>query len=94
MINGENMTAGIIILLIASIIRGWGLLNHSRGPVEAAVIASGSKLAIITVISIVAALVGSILIGSDSYFWAGVITFIAFWFLSGIWASILASIGL
>lgn len=88
------MTTGIIILLIASIIRGWGILNHRRGPMEAAIIASGTIFAIISIISIVVALVGSILIGSDSSFWAGVIAFIAFWFLSGIWVPILASIGL
>ena len=88
------MTAGIIILLIASIIRGWGILNHRRGPVEAAVIASGTIVAIFSIISIIIGLVGAILIGSDSSFWIGIIAFIAFWFLSGIWTSILASIGL
>jgi hypothetical protein len=88
------MTTGIIILLIASIIRGWGILNHRRGPVEAAVIASGPIGAIFSIISIIVGLVGAILIGSDSSFWIGIIAFIAFWFLSGIWTSILASIGL
>lgn len=88
------MATGIIILLIASIIRGWGILNHRRGPVEAAVIASGPILATFSIISIVVGLVGAILIGAGSSFWVGIIAFIAFWFLSGIWAPILASIGL
>ncbi|MGD9159797.1 MAG: hypothetical protein PVG39_15385 [Desulfobacteraceae bacterium] len=87
------MAVGIIILIIASILRGWGGLNHKRGPMEAALIASGSILAI-TIISIILALIGSILIGSDSSFWGGLIAFIVFWFLSGIWESILISLGL
>ena len=88
------MTAGIIILLIASIIRGWGILNRGRGPMDAAVIASGPVLAIFSIISIVMGILGAILIGSDTSFWVGIIAFIAFWFLSRIWTSILASIGL
>ena len=88
------MTAGIIILLIASIIRGWGLLNHRRGPVEAAAIASGPIVAIFSIISIVLGLIGAILIGSDSSFWMSIIAFVAFWFFSRIWAPILASFGL
>lgn len=88
------MTAGIIILLIASIIRGWGILNHGRGPMEAAVIASGPVLAIFSIISIVMGILGAILIGSGTSFWVGIIAFIAFWFLSGIWAPILATFGL
>lgn len=92
MIKGENMTAGIIILLIASIIRGWGLLNHRRGPMEAAVIASGPVLAILSIISIAMGLIGAFLIGADTSFWIGIIAFVAFWFLSGIWAPILASL--
>jgi predicted ABC-type exoprotein transport system permease subunit len=94
MIKGENMTAGIIVLLIASIIRGWGLLNHRRGPMEAAVIASGPVLAILSIISIAMGLIGAFLIGADTSFWIGIIAFVAFWFLSGIWAPILASLGL
>lgn len=88
------MTAGIIILLIASIIRGWGILNHRRGPIGAAPIASGPILAIVSIISIAIGLIGAILIGADTSFWLGIIVFIAFWFLSGIWTPILASIGL
>jgi len=88
------MTAGIIILLIASILRGWGGLNHKRGAMEAALIASGPILTIVTIVSIIMALIGSILIGSDSSFWVGLISFILFWLLSRIWEPILASLGL
>ena len=88
------MAAGIIILLIASIIRGWGILNHRRGPMEAAAIASGPILAIFSIISTVMGLIGVILIGTDTSFWIGIITFVAFWFLSGIWAPILTAFGL
>ena len=84
------MTAGTIILLIASIIRGWGILNHGRGPMEAAVIASGPVLAIFSIISIVMGILGAILIGSDTSFWLGIIAFIAIRNMD----SILASIGL
>jgi hypothetical protein len=94
MIKGENMTGGIIILLIASIIRGWGLLNHRRGPMEAAVIASGPVLAILSIISIAMGLIAAIIIGADTSFWIGIIAFAAFWFLSGIWAPILTAFGL
>ena len=88
------MTAGIIILLIASIIRGWGLLNHRRGPMEAAIIASGPVLAIFAIISILMGLMGAILIGADTSFWIGIIALLAFYFLSGIWAPILTAFGL
>lgn len=88
------MTAGIIILLIASVLRGWGMLNHRRGPIEAAVIASGSVLAILSIISIAMGLIGAFLIGADTSFWIGIIAFVAFWFLSGIWAPILTAFGL
>ena len=88
------MTAGIIILLIASIIRGWGILNHRRGTMDASPIASGPIGAIFSIVSIVIGLIGAILIESDSSFWVGILSFIAFWFLSGIWAPIIASIGL
>lgn len=88
------MTAGILILLIASIIRGWGLLNHRRGPMEAAVIASGPVLAILSIISIAMGLIGAFLIGADTSFWIGIIAFVAFWFLSGMWGPILAALGL
>lgn len=89
-----NMTTGIIVLLIASILRGWGMLNHRRGPIEAAAIASAPILAILSIFSIVVGLAGALLIGSESSFWAGIIAFIAFWFLSGIWAPVLIFIGL
>ena len=88
------MTTGIIILLIASIIRGWGILNHRRGPVEAAPIASSYVLAIFGIISNIMGLIGAILIGVDTSFWLGIITFVAFWFLSGIWAPILTAFDL
>ncbi len=88
------MTAGIIILLIASIIRGWGILNHRRGPVEAAPIASSYVLAIFGIISNIMGLIGATLIGVDTSFWLGIIAFVAFWFLSGIWAPILTAFGL
>ncbi|RJP76540.1 MAG: hypothetical protein C4522_18340 [Desulfobacteraceae bacterium] len=88
------MTAGIIILLIASIIRGWGLLNHRRGPMDAAVIASESVLSILSIISIVMGLVGAFLIGADTSLWIGIFVFVGFWFLSGIWAPILTAFGL
>ncbi len=87
-------TAGVILLLIASIIRGWGILNHRRGPLEAAPIASGSILAILSIVSIVLGLLGAIFIGSDSSFWVGLLVFVVFWFLSGIWAPMLSSCGL
>jgi hypothetical protein len=88
------MTAGILILLIASIIRGWGLLNHERGPMEAGVIASGPVLAILSIISIAMGLIGAFLIGADTSFWISIIAFVSFWFLSGMWGLILAALGL
>ena len=88
------MAAGIIILLIASIIRGWGILNHRRGPMEAAAIASGPILAIFSILSTAMGLIGVILIGADTSFWLGLIAFVAIWILSGIWAPLLEAIGL
>ena len=88
------LTVGIILLLIASIIRGLGILNHRRGPLEAAPIASGSILAILSIVSIILGLLGAISIGSGTFFWIGLLVFVVFWFLSGIWAPILVSLGL
>ena len=51
----------IIIFLIASIIRGWGILNYRRRPMEAAVIASGTVLAILSIISIAMGLIDAFL---------------------------------
>ncbi|MCG2758942.1 MAG: hypothetical protein L6263_10980 [Desulfobacteraceae bacterium] len=54
------------------------MLNHKRGPIEAAAIASGHILAIFSIISIVMGLIGAILIGADTSFWLGIIAFVAF----------------
>jgi len=88
------MTAGIIILFIASVLRGWGILNHRRGPMEAPLIASPLILASVSIVSTIMGLIGAILIGTDTSFWLGIIAFVAFWFLSGIWAPILTVFGL
>ena len=85
---------GVIILLIASIIRGWGALNHRRDPLEAAAIASGPILAIFSILSTAMGLIGVILIGADTSFWLGLIAFVAFCVLSGMWAPILTAFGL
>jgi len=61
---------------------------------HAALIASGPILAIFSIISIVMGLIGAILIGADTSFWLSIITFFAFWFLSGIWIPILTIFGL
>jgi hypothetical protein len=82
---------GIILLLLGSIIRGWGLLNHRRGPMEAAPMASGAVLAIFSIVSIVMGLIGAVLIGANTSFWLGMIAFALFWFLSGIWVPILTA---
>ena len=87
-------TVGIIILLIASVIRGWGILNHRRGPMEAALIASGPILAILGILSIILGLVGAIFIGYETSFWVGLLVFVAFWFMSRIWTPIISSLGL
>ena len=88
------LAVGIIILLMGSIIRSWGSLNYRRGPVDATLIASPSFLAIISIVSTILGLIGSIVIGSQSGFWIGLLAFGAFWFLSGFWSPILESIGL
>jgi len=88
------MTAGIIILIIASGLRGWGILNHRRGPLEAPLIASPLILAFVSIVSIIMGLIGAIFIGVDTSFWLGILAFVAFWFLSGIWAPILTAFGL
>ena len=88
------ITAGIIIVLLGSTIRGWGALSHRRGPMEAAVIGSGSLLAIFSIFSVLLGIVGAVLIGMETSLWIGLIVFIAFWVLSGIWMPILAAIGL
>ncbi len=88
------LAVGIIILLISSIIRGWGMLNYRRGPADAALIASPTFLAMISIGSIILGLIGSIIIGFQSGFLVSLLAFGAFWFLSGIWSPILASIGL
>jgi hypothetical protein len=92
--NNKTLIFGIILFLLGSIIRGWGTLNHRRGRMEAAAIASGPVLAIFGIISIIMGLIGAILIGIESSLWLSVITFLAFWFLSGIWAPILSAFGL
>jgi hypothetical protein len=88
------LVAGVIVLCIASIIRAWGLLNYKRGPSAAAPIASKPVLVIVSTLSIILGVVGAILIGSETSFFVGLIVFVAFWFLSGIWISFLEVIGL
>jgi|GEM_PF-3152736 len=89
---------GIIVLCIASILRAWGLLNYKRGPGEGPLIVMGLTgrlvLAIISTVSIILGIVGAILIGSETSFFVGLIVFVAFWFLSGIWVPLLEWIGL
>lgn len=51
-------------------------------------------LAIISTVSIILGIVGAILIGSETSFFVGLIVFVAFWFLSGIWVPLLEWIGL
>ena len=88
------LTVGIILILIASIIRGWGILNHKRGPMEAALVASGPILAILGLLSIILGLLGAIFIGSETSLWVGLLVFVAFWFMSRIWTPIISSLGL
>jgi hypothetical protein len=92
------LVAGIIVACIASIIRAWGLLNYKRGLGETPLIFSGLSgklfLSLVTTVSIILGLVGAILIGYETSFLVGLIVFVAFWFLSGIWVSFLELIGL
>ncbi len=92
------LIAGIIVLFMASIFRAWGFLNYRRGPGEVPLIFMGLKgqlvLSIISIVSIIIGLVGAILIGSETSIFVGLIVFVVFWFLSGIWVPLLESIGL
>ena len=88
------LVAGVIVICIASIIRAWGLLNYKRGPGVAALIASRSVLMIVSTLSILLGLLGAIFIGSATSFFVGLLVFVAFWFLSGIWIPFLELIGL
>ena len=89
------ITAGIIILLIGSIVRGWGILNHRRPPYDQPLIFSNAFFPLaVSIVSMLLGLIGCIIIGSETGFLAGTITFGVFWLLSGIWIPILTSIGL
>jgi len=61
---------------------------------EAPLIASPLILAFVSIVSIIMGLIGAILIGVGSSFWSGLVAFVAFWFLSGIWAPILTALDL
>lgn len=88
------LALGIFLLLIGSVIRGWGILNHRRGPIDAPEVATGSVLAFLGILSIILGLSGTIMIGSQTSLWGGLISLGGFWLLSKIWPPILASLGL
>lgn len=89
------ITVGIIVLLIGSIVRGWGTLNHSRPPFDQPLVFRNALFSLaVSIGSILLGLISCIIIGSETGFFTGMITFGAFWFLSWIWVPILASIGL
>lgn len=87
---------GVILVLIASMLRAWGGLNHLRGPASQSPIYSNKKVALsIAVGSTFLGIIGSILVwvGANNFF-IGLVTFILFWFCSFIWINPLKSLGL
>jgi hypothetical protein len=93
------LITGIIVLCIASILRAWGGLNYKeRMECERPLGLMGLKgnliLVIVTDVSIVLGLVGAILVGYTTSLYVGLILFVAFWFLSGIWVPLLESLRL
>lgn len=86
--------AGIILLLIASVFRGYGILNHRRDPIDLPLIATPLFLIFIATISTVGGLIGAILIGAETSLGIGVVAFVIFWLFSGVWGPFLAALGL
>jgi hypothetical protein len=99
-IEKENnmLIIGIIILLISSVLRAWGIMNYSRWPGNPSLLFlryGKSSLALYTLFTQMIGLISAMIIGySSSSFITGLLCFLAFWFLSGIWVPMLEKIGL
>jgi len=88
------LTAGIILILIGSLIRGWGLLNHSRSITEKPDLFRSSDFVILVIVlQMIFAIIGAILIGLSEGLWIGLLVFILFWFLSRVWIPLIKAIG-
>jgi len=96
--RGANMlTIGVILVVIASIIRGWVLLNYRRPDHEQSMIfyKYGALFSVgVLAVQIMFALLGAFLMGLASGIWIGLVAFGLFWFVSFVWCPILRKAGL
>lgn len=86
--GGKGMLIlGIILLLVASVIRAFGAMGRQG-------VASESIIAILSIVSIILAIIAAFIIAAATSLWVGILSFVAFWVLSGIWIPIISSIGM
>jgi len=87
---------GIFLLVIASFLRGWGVLNHHRGPAEKALIFNNPLFEVsISVGSLVLGLVASVCVEIATTVAGGATLFVLFLLFSGvIWMPVLTVFGL
>lgn len=88
------MILGIAIIVVASLLRAWGLRNHRRGPMCAIIFRNPLFSFGVAAGSIILAVTGGVMISHDAGPAAGVIAFVLFWLCSGIWLPILSGLGL
>ena len=81
--------AGILILVIASLIRVWAALQHRRSPEWRAGLYSlcGARYGgcVFGIVSTILGILGAVLIGISKGFVAGIISFALFWVLPYFW---------
>ena len=87
--------AGIVILLVASVIRGWGILNNRRPTEDRPLVFLSATFSLgIAIGSLALGVMGGVMIWSAAHFWVGLVAFGLFWFLSGVMAPVLVRLGL
>ena len=89
------LSIGIFIIVVASIIRSWGNLNHNRSEFDRPLIFHNPSFTLLIGLgSTLLGIIGSICIGIETNFLVGLLAFVAFWMFSGIWTPIIIRLGL
>lgn len=89
------LNIGVFIIIVASIIRAWGNLNHSRSELDKPLIFHNPTFTLLVGLGSTAfGIIGAICIGIETNFWIGLLVFVSFWMFSGIWIPIIVRLGL
>lgn len=90
----DMLTVGCLLIIVGSVIRTWGALNHQRSPAERAPVFWNVSFGMLVIlVSAALGIVGSVLVGVSASVVIGLIAFVVFWFSLRLLAPILEALG-